>query len=102
MDQLFDIAAGYARVLQHVRDTTEDRLGVVGARRQNLAGYKASILGDQYEVGKGAADIDAEATRRISIHGLLLTHGFGFSLDIARNSNLRHMNRRSLDGEIPR
>ena len=72
MDQLLDIATGYASVLHHLRDTGEDRLRVVAARRQDLAGYNASILSDQYEVGKGAADIDAEATRKISIHDLFI------------------------------
>ena len=33
MYQLLDIAAGYAGLPQYVRDTSEDRLGVIAARR---------------------------------------------------------------------
>src|SRR6516164_6842525 len=73
MDQLLDIVAGYARLPQHVSDTRKDRLGVIAARRQDLAGDKASAAGEEDEVGKGPADIDAEATRKISIHGLFIT-----------------------------
>ena len=32
MNQLLYVSAGYARLLKNVRDTSEDRLGVIGAR----------------------------------------------------------------------
>ena len=50
-------------------------LGIVAARRQNLAGDKAPVLSDEYEIGKGAADIDAEATHKFSVHGFSVTRG---------------------------
>src|SRR5215469_13201109 len=92
MNELLDIPAGYARLLQHVRDTSEDRLGVIAACREDLAGDKASVAGEEDEVGKSAADIDAEATRKISIHSLFITPTvFGPRLsDIARNVSPRH------------
>jgi len=69
MDQLLDVAAGDACLLQHVGDASEDRLGVIAARRQDLASDKGSIGSKEDEVGKGAADIDPEAARKLSIHG---------------------------------
>src|SRR5215471_11042523 len=90
MYQLPDIAAGYACFLKHVRDTGEDRLGVIAARRQDLPD-KGAVAGEEDEVGKSAADIDTEATRKISIHSLLISpHGLGHGLsDIALNLGLR-------------
>ena len=73
MYQLLDIAAGYAGFLKHVHDTGEDRLGVIAARRQDLPGDKGAVAGEEDEVGKSAADIDTEATRKISIHSLLIS-----------------------------
>jgi len=32
-------------------------------------------LSDEYETGKGAADIDAEATHKFSVHGFSVTRG---------------------------
>jgi hypothetical protein len=51
-----------------------------------------SVAGEEDEVGKSAADIDAEAARKISIHSLFITPTvFGLSLsDIARNMGPRH------------
>jgi len=77
MYQLLDIAAGDAGFLKHVLDTGEDRLGVIAARRQDLPGDKGAVAGEEDEVGKSAADIDTEATRKISIHSFLIsTAGF--------------------------
>ena len=67
MNQLIDIAGSYARLLQDVRDASEDCLGVIAARRQDLASDKGSIGSKEDEVGKGAADIDPEAARKFSI-----------------------------------
>ena len=72
MYQLLDIVTSYTRLTQHIYDTSEDRLGVIAARRQDLTGDKAAPVGEEDRVGKGAADIDAQATRRISIHGLFI------------------------------
>jgi hypothetical protein len=82
MNQLLDMATGYARLLQHVGDTSEDRLSVITARRQDLAGDKASVSGEEDKVGKGAADIDAEPTHKISIHSLIARTVFGLAYRI--------------------
>jgi hypothetical protein len=60
---------------------------------QHLAGDKASAAGEEDEVSKSAADIDPEATRKMSIYSLFITPTvFGPSLsDIARNLGPRHM-----------
>ena len=71
VDQLPHAVAGDARLLEHIVDPGEDRLGVIAAGRQHLAGNDVPVPGDEDQVGKGAADIDAEATRGISGHCLL-------------------------------
>src|SRR5277367_5061900 len=70
MDQLLHAVAGYACLLKHLADPGEVRLGVIAAGRQDFAGGGAPVLGDENEVGKGAADVDAEAANRISGHCL--------------------------------
>ena len=82
MYQLLDMVTGHARFLQHVRDTSEDRFGVITARRQHLAGDKASVSGDENKVGKGAANIDAETTHKISIHSLIARTVLGLAYRI--------------------
>ena len=71
VDQLPHAVAGDARLLEHIVDPGEDRLGVIAAGRQHLAGNDVPVLGDEDQVGKGAADIAADATRGISGHCLL-------------------------------
>src|SRR5262245_29616139 len=68
VDQLFHAVPGDARLLEQGADTGEDGLGVVTAGRQDLAAGDTPVLGDEDEIGKGAADIDAEATRGSSGH----------------------------------
>jgi hypothetical protein len=68
MDQFFDAVAGYAGLCKHVANSAENRLGVIPAGREDLAAGDAPVLGGEDEVGKGAADIDAQAASMISGH----------------------------------
>ena len=68
MDQFFDAVAGYAGLCKHVANSAENRLGVIPAIREDLAAGDAPVLGGEDEVGKGAADIDAQAASMISGH----------------------------------
>lgn len=93
MDHLLDIASAYAGLFQHVRDTSEDRLGVIAARRQDLAGHMTSLAGEEDKIGKSAAHIDAKTTRKISVHSLFTSPTVCSSgpPDITRNLLVAHI-----------